>query len=248
MTAVLDGWVDGTFGHDGLVRATYRKGSGPAVIVIHEIPGITPAVIRFAEDVVGGGFTVVMPLLVGEAGRDMSAPYIARSIAKVCVAKEFTTWARNQTSPIVGWLTALARQLQAECGGPGVGAVGMCFSGGFALAMLVDDATVAPVCSQPSLPFAVGTDRRSDLNLSPEDLARVRERVHGGCEVLALQFEGDRAVGDRLGAMRRALGPNVLTVELAPPAGVKRPHSVLTEHRDEPSVDRVLAFLRAKLR
>ena len=65
------------------------------------------------------------------------------------------------------------KQAHAECGGPGVGVVGMCFTGNFALAMAVDDVVLAPVLSQPSLPFAIGRARRGDVGVSDGDLATV---------------------------------------------------------------------------
>ena len=121
----LDGWVKGSFTAATLTRDTYRKGNGPVVIVVHEIPGITPAVERFANDVVDAGFTVVMPNLVGTAGQTVSGKYIASSMLKVCISKEFTNMALQKTSPIISWLRALARSLHTEVGGKGVGAVGM---------------------------------------------------------------------------------------------------------------------------
>jgi dienelactone hydrolase len=135
----LAGWERSSFSSANITHVTYRKGSGPGVVVVHEIPGITPAVLRFAEEVVQAGFTVVMPLLVGEAGREVSGQYIASSMSKICVSREFTTLAVQQTSPVISWLRALARQLHEEVGGPGVGAIGMCFSGGFALGMMLDE-------------------------------------------------------------------------------------------------------------
>ncbi len=247
MTAVLDGWTAGEFSAGGLTRATLRKGTGPAVVVIHEIPGITPKVAAFAEDVVGAGFTVVMPSLVGRPGREISVGYGIKSVVQVCVAKEFTTWAMNRTSSITTWLRVLARELHAECGGPGVGAIGMCFSGGFALGMMLDETMVAPVLSQPSLPFAtpIGRRRGANLNLSPADLVSVRARAAAGCEVLGLRFAGDRLVGDRFDTLRRELGDAFIAVEL--PSAKKTDHSVVTEQRDEPTVQRVLEFFRAKL-
>ncbi|MFM8389000.1 MAG: dienelactone hydrolase family protein, partial [Actinomycetota bacterium] len=151
----LDGWQRGEFTAAGFTHTTYRKGTGPGVVVVHEIPGITPGVLRFAEEVVAAGFTVVMPLLVGEVGRDVSQGYLASSMSKICVSREFTTMAMKKTSPVIAYLRALARQLHEDVGGPGVGAIGMCFSGGFALGMMLDDLMVAPVLSQPSLPFAM---------------------------------------------------------------------------------------------
>ena len=244
-TDVLAGWEKGSFAAAGLTRDTYRRGSGPAVLVVHEIPGITPSVVAFAKDVVDAGFTVVMPDLVGTPGKPPSGPYLASSMLKVCISREFTNMAMNRTSPVISYLRALARSVHAEVGGPGVGAVGMCFSGGFALGMMVDDIMIAPVLSQPSMPFVVGKARGKDLNLSPDDAIAVRRRAEEGCQVLGLRYTGDKLVGDRFASLRDLLGDAFIAVEL--PSRNKNDHSVLTEQRDEPSVQRVLDFLREKL-
>lgn len=241
----LEGWEKGSFTAATLTRDTYRKGAGPVVIVVHEIPGITPAVERFADDVVNAGFTVVMPDLVGTAGQEVSGKYIASSMLKVCISKEFTNMALNKTSPIIAWLRALARSLHAEVGGKGVGAVGMCFSGGFALGMMVDDIMVAPVLSQPSLPFSVGKARAADLNLSPDDAVVVAQRAANGCQVLGLRFDQDKLVGHRFDSLRELLGDAFIAIEL--PSQSPKDHSVLTEQRDEASVQRVLDFFAEKL-
>jgi dienelactone hydrolase len=242
----LEGWSKGSFTAATLTRDTYRKGVGPVVVVVHEIPGITPAVERFANDVVAAGFTVVMPDLVGTPGREVSGRYIASSMLKVCISREFTNMALQKTSPIISWLRALARSLHQEVGGKGVGAVGMCFSGGFALGMMVDDIMVAPVLSQPSLPFAVGKARAADLNLSPDDSVVIAERAAQGCEVLGLRFDKDKLVGDRFSALRTLLGDAFIAVEI--PSQSPKDHSVLTEQRDEESVQRVLQFFSDKLK
>lgn len=242
----LDTWTSSRFTAATITREVFRKGTGPVVIVVHEIPGITPAVERFANEVVEAGFTVVMPNLVGTPGKAVSGPYLASSMLKVCISREFTTMALGRTSPIISWLRALARSLHREVGGPGVGAVGMCFSGGFALAMMVDDIMVAPVLSQPSLPFAIGKKRGADLNLSADDAAVIAQRATQGCQVLGLRYDGDKLVGDRFGSLRELLGEAFIAVEL--PSGSKSDHSVLTEHRDDASVRRVVDFLVEKLR
>ena len=243
--AVLEGWVKGSFTSASLTRDTYRKGTGPVVIVVHEIPGITPAVERFANDVVNAGFTVVMPDLVGTPGRKVEGKYLASSMLKVCISKEFTTLALQKTSPVISWLRALARALHNEIGGKGVGAVGMCFSGGFALGMMVDDIMVAPVLSQPSMPFALGKARAADLNLSPDDELIVKQRAEAGCQVLGLRFTGDKLVGTRFESLRKLLGDAFVAVEFA--SSTKADHSVLTEQIQEDGVVRVLDFLRQKL-
>ena len=241
----LEGWQRGEFSAAGFTHTTYRKGTGPGVVVVHEIPGITRGVLRFAEEVVAAGFTVVMPLLVGEVGRDVSQGYLMGSMSKICVSREFTTMAMKKTSPVIAYLRALARQLHEDVGGPGVGAIGMCFSGGFALGMMLDDLMIAPVLSQPSLPFAMGRGRSADLNLSPDDAVVIANRAAAGCQVLGLRYTGDKLVGDRFTSLRTLLGDAFLAVEF--PSTKKSDHSVLTEQRQEEGVARVLGFLREKL-
>jgi dienelactone hydrolase len=259
--APLDGFEETAFTHDGVTRPVYRGGSGPGVVVVHEIPGITPPVADFGRRLIEAGFTVAMPSLVGEVGRPMSGGYVISSFTKVCISKEFSTWALNQTSPIITWLRALARDLHAQAGGPGVGAVGMCFSGGFALGMALDAELLAPVLSQPSLPFPVGKARASALGLSDADLARVKDRVaNENLCVLGLRFSKDRAVPDaRWARYRTELGDNFIGVEIdssaGNPHGIKKSaHSVLTEelvdqpgHPTKDALDRVLAFFRERL-
>jgi hypothetical protein len=238
-----DHWARGSHTHDGVTHATYRKGTGPGVIVIHEIPGITPEVVAFAEEVVAAGFTVVMPSLFGTDGAPMTARTVAASIGRVCVSREFTKLRTGETTPVAGWLRSLARELHGEVGGPGVGAVGMCFTGGFALAMAVDPSVTAPVLCQPSAPFAVGSRRAADVNLSPGDLDVVRGRCAAGQQVLGLRFRSDRAVGTRFDTLTRELGDAFIRVELE-----GRGHSTVTAHRQQVAVDTVLSFLADQLR
>ena len=243
--ADMSRWDRSSFTAAGITHDTYRRGSGPGVIVVHEIPGITPAVLRFADELVDAGFTVVLPDVVGTPGKPPSGPYLATSMAKVCISREFVTMATGRTSPIIAWLRALGRHLHGEIGGRGIGALGMCFSGGFALGMMVDDHVIAPVLSQPSLPFSIGAERAADLNLSPDDREVVVRRARAGCEVLGLRYSGDRLVGTRFDTLRELLGDAFIAVEL--PSTSKSDHSVLTEHRHEPSVRRVLDFFAEKL-
>jgi hypothetical protein len=52
----------------------------------------------------------------------------------VAVAKEFAAFALNKERPVTRYLRALARDLNAKTPGKGVGVIGQCFTGGFALA------------------------------------------------------------------------------------------------------------------
>src|SRR5215218_3870195 len=259
--AQLDGFAESTFTHDGTSRPVFRAGNGPAVIVIHEVPGLHPEAIAFGRRVVDAGFTVYMPSLFGTPGKPFGWGYTLRSISHACVAREFVTMAVGRTHPITGWLRKLAADAHAECGGPGVGAVGMCFTGGFALGMMVDDTMLAPVLSQPSLPFPVSASRRRSVGISDADLARVKERAAQGACLLGLRFTDDKAVPPaRFETLRRELGDAFIAVEIdsskGNPHGISRmAHSVLTEHLvDEPghptreALDRVLAFFVERLR
>jgi dienelactone hydrolase len=238
----IESWTQGEFTSNGVSHPTYRKGTGPGVIVISEIPGLTEDVIAFSDDVVAQGLTVVMPHLFGKVPSPDSPMAAMSSLRQACVNREFNKMRLHETSPIADWLRALARKLHAELGGPGVGALGMCFTGGFALAMMVDESVAAPVVAQPSLPFPVGRARGADLNLSPADLSRVKERAAAGCELLGLRYTGDMAVGTRFDTLTRELGDAFIRVEFP-----GRKHSTLTAHRQQEGVDRVLAFFREKL-
>ncbi len=239
---LLDSWTLGSHAADGITHPTYRKGEGPGVIVIHEVPGMTPAVIRFADEVVAQGHTVVMPHLFGTPGAKAGPRSMAKATAQICVSREFLRLAKGTTTPVALWLRSLAKELHAELGGPGVGAVGMCFTGGYALAMLADAPIAAPVLAQPSAPFAITPGRGRDLGLSPADLDAVKAKVDAGCQVLGLRFQKDLAVGSRFETLRHELGENFIAVEFP---GMK--HATLTLHRQQEGVDRVLAFFKEKL-
>jgi dienelactone hydrolase len=260
MPVPLTGFVVASFTHGGKTKPVYRAGTGPAVIVIHEMPGITPPVAAFGLRVAEAGFTAVLPSLFGTPGRPFSAAYALRQVVRGCVSREFTTLATGKTSPITAWLRALAADAHAGCGGPGVGVVGMCFTGGFALGMMVDDVVVAPALSQPSLPFPLGTNRKRSIGISAADLVRVRERCEAGTCVMGMRFTGDWLVpAERFETLRRELGDRFIAVEIdsspGNPHGNRRSaHSVLTVHlRDEPghptreALDGLMAFFRERL-
>jgi dienelactone hydrolase len=242
----------------GASRDVYVGGDGPAVIVMHEIPGLHPGVLAFARRLHALGLSTYVPSLLGEPGRPMTPAYAARSIARACVAREFTTLATGATSPIVDWLRALAALAHRERGGPGVGALGMCLTGGFALAMLVEPAVIAPVLSQPSLPFAITPAQRRDLGL--DEAARAAARARTDVCVLGLRFTGDRLVPpERFAALRELLDDRFLAVEIdSSPGNPHRigrlAHAVLTHdlvdrpgHPTRAALDRVLAFFRERL-
>ena len=248
---------------DGVTKVVYTSGGGPAVIVMTEMPGISPHVARFSRWVRDAGFTVYMPSLFG---RDGALPRVEEGTAilqRACVSAEFRAFAANASSPVTVWLRALARLAHEECGGPGVGAIGMCFTGNFALTMMLEPAMLAPVLSQPSLPL----DDPAGLEIAPEELTSVRQRLEReDLTVMAYRFEGDRhCSAQRFAAYKEALGERFIARVLPDSAAnpdtppffeqvVASPHSVVTAHlideAGQPTIaarDEILSFFTQRL-
>lgn len=248
---------------DGVEKNVWIAGAGPAVIVMTEMPGISPHVARFARWVRDAGFTVYMPSLFGRDGAVPTAEEGGQVLQRACVSAEFRAFAGNGSSPVTQWLRGLARLAHAQCGGPGVGAIGMCFTGNFALSMMLEPAMLAPVLAQPSLPL----DKPEALESSPEELAQVRARLErDDLTVLAYRFEGDQICrAARFAAYAEALGERFVPSTLPDSSAnqdvspffskhVPYPHSVVTQHlidaSGEPTRgarDDILDFFRTRL-
>jgi len=248
---------------EGTTRTVYHAGSGPAVIVMAEMPGISPHVARFARWVRDAGFSVFMPSLFGRDGAYPDAEAGLAVLKRACVSAEFRALAANESSPVTQWLRALARLAHGECGGRGVGAIGMCFTGNFALSMMLESSVRAPVLCQPSLPLG----DPGALQIAPAELSTVRQRLErDDLTVRAYRFEGDHyCTAQRFAAYAAALGPRFEPRVLpssaanskAPPFFEKIigcPHSVVTAHlvdaAGEPTLrarDEILAFFSNRL-
>jgi dienelactone hydrolase len=166
----IDQFQQFTHSTEKITHPVFYAGEGPAIIIIHELPGMVKECIHFAERLIGEGFSVYMPLLFGQPGK-MS---MAGNLARLCVSWEFNLFAKRKTSPVVDWLRSLCRHIHSEKGGKGVGAIGMCLTGGFAIPMMVEPSLMAPVLSQPSLPLAMG---KATLGTSDQDLKTAKERA-----------------------------------------------------------------------
>jgi dienelactone hydrolase len=256
----LDGFTRTSFTHDLQTRPVYRRGEGPAVVVIHEIPGIIPEVARFATRVADAGFAVYMPHLFGTPGRPFSMPYAVGVLMGCCVSREFRVLAANESSPITNWLRALARLANEETGKRGVGVIGMCLTGNFALTLALDEAVLAPVLSQPSLPFPVSKARKAGLHLSEEGLVSLKKRAAAGLKVLGLRFTNDVSCpGERFQRLRDEIGPAFEAIEIDSSEGnahgiPRSAHSVVTKdlvdregHPTREALDRVIGFFRERL-
>lgn len=248
---------------EGVVKVVHVTGAGPAVVVMTEMPGISPHVARFSRWVREAGFTVYMPSLFGRDGAVPGAEEGADVFRRACISAEFRAFAGNESSPVTRWLRALARLAHRECGGPGVGAIGMCFTGNFALSMMLESSMLAPVLSQPALPL----DDPAGVEIARRDLETIRERLEReDLTVLAYRFEGDRfctagrfatyagALGDRF--VGRVLPDHSANTDVAPffARHVVCPHSVVTAHlideAGQPTLaarDEILAFFARRL-
>jgi dienelactone hydrolase len=257
----LTGWVKAPFTGAGITYDCFEKGSGPGVVLIPEVPGITPQVLGLAEHLVQEGFTVVVPSPFGEPGHPMTGGYTLRTVLRLCVSAEFRAFAINVHRPITDFFRAVAADLAARTPGPGVGVIGMCFTGGFALAAAVDDSVLASVISQPGVPFPVSRARRLDATVSPEEFDRIAERADDGAVcALGLRFSEDgTAPRERFDTIKRRLGDAFEIIELDSSSGnpdgfSSRAHSVLTgEVRENPANAafdarrRTVEFLRERI-
>jgi dienelactone hydrolase len=248
---------------DGVAKVVHVSGCGPAVIVMAEMPGISPHVARFSRWVRDAGFTVYMPSLFGRDGAVPGVEEGTEVLRRACVSAEFRAFAANESSPVTVWLRSLARLAHGECGGPGVGAIGMCFTGNFALTMMLEPSMLAPVLSQPSLPLS----DPGGLEIAPAELTAIRERLEReDLTVMAYRFAGDSfCKAQRFAAYADALGGRFVAHVLPDSAAnndtppffeqvVASPHSVVTAHlideAGQPTIaarDEILSFFTQRL-
>lgn len=203
-----------------LVHDVYTKGDGPVLVLIQELPGIGPETLELADRFVGRGFRVVMPHLFGPLGKLSVVPNLVRVM---CMRREWAVLASHRSSPVSTWLRALCRHLKEQHEVPGVGVLGMCLTGNFGLSLLVDDAVLAGVASQPSMPM----HRQDALHMSAEDVVTIRRRLDDLPPAMAFRFEKDvfcRAA--KFEALASAFNGDRERVRLATLPG--RGHSVLT--------------------
>ncbi len=244
--------------HLGETKTVYVAGEGPAVLVCTEIPGITPSVMAFGRRLVDAGYAVALPDLFGTAGAEPTKGRLAKQAIRACISSEFETFRTGRTSSATNWLRAFGRELHAEHGGPGIGVIGMCLTGGFALGMMADEHVLAPVLSQPSMPFALSAAHRADIGLSPDDTAAA---VASGCPVLGMRFTGDKlSPPERFETLRRTFGENFVGIEIDSSEGnghgiAADAHSVVTEafvdepgHPTREAHDTMLEFFATRLR
>jgi dienelactone hydrolase len=182
-------WFSADVGGVAVGHWVYRGGrAGPAVIVVHEANGLTRRTVGVARRIQAGGMTPILPLLAGEVMA--GAVGRLRAFAQVCVKREFGALANGEATPTAAWLRSLAQHESTESGGLGVGVIGMCLSGGYALAMAIDPSVKAVVSSQPAFPVALGS-RRRQFGVNPGDLAALQANTDDGRCVRTLRYQRD---------------------------------------------------------
>ena len=223
---MLDGYDQYSFtapvrsGHQVSHDVYVRGSQGPTVVIIQELPGIGPETLALANRFSAENYRVVLPHLFGPLGRTSIAGNLLRVF---CMRREFSVFAKNQSSPIVDWLRALCGDLKATRGATAVGAIGMCLTGNFAISLMADDNVTAGVASQPSMPFG----DQDSLHMSPDEIVAARHRLGQQGPMLAMRFAGDRlCTANKFKAIDETFNQDTERVRMIELPG--KAHSVLT--------------------
>lgn len=257
----LPGFKTFDFVHNGHKHTVYKKGGeghGPGVLLVQELPGITPETVTLAERLHADGFTVYMPVLFGEVNVPAEP---MKNLGRICISLEFRVLANRRKSPVTDWLRALCRRMQEETGGP-VGAIGMCLTGGFVLALMVDKSVAAPVMSQPShIGGLFSAAANESLGMPGDVIDQAVERSRkDNVPVLGVRFEKDiMCTRERFDKLSELFGENFRRIEIDGSLYGKHrirtiAHSVLTlDYVDRPghptrdAYDQVVGFLHERL-
>ena len=254
---MINGFAASTFLHDGIQHTLYTRGTGPGIVLIHELPGLTKSCIALANRLVDARFRAYMPLLFGRPGQKA----MKRNLAHVCISREFRVLAMHKTSPVVAWLRAVCHKAHQECGGPGVGAIGMCLTGNFTISLMADPVMLAPISCQPSLPFPITKTRKAALAISPDDLDAAKQRAAEGQELMCFRFTHDATSPEaRFQTLAETFGPAFKGTQIDSSANNvhnirPKAHAVLTSdfvdktgHPTRAALDAVLAFFETQLK
>jgi dienelactone hydrolase len=188
----MPGYEAFQFSEGGNEKTVFTRGSGPGILLMHELPGMVEECVRLGDYLASRGYAVFLPLLFGKPNVRESRLRTAAHIGEICVRREILLLAADSDSPITTWLRALAREVRRRCPeGRGIGAIGMCLTGGFVVNLMLEDAVLAPVACQPSLPFTKLGAPREAVGVSPDTL---RAAVARSKEVplLCYRFSGDK--------------------------------------------------------
>jgi dienelactone hydrolase len=169
---------------DTIAHDIYRRGAGAPVVLLQELPGIGQETLFLADEFVNAGFEVVMPHLFGPLGKTSAAGNLARVM---CLRKEFHLMSSDRSSPIADWIRLLCRRIKDDVGADGVGVIGMCLTGNFAIKLIGDESVLAAVASQPAMPFF----KQGELHMSSADIRQSRQALDSKGPMRVLRFEND---------------------------------------------------------
>ncbi len=248
---MIEGYEQRTFSSDAMGGEPaefdiYEKGEGPVIVILQELPGIESETIKFADKIAAAGFRVVMPHLFGPLGKFAILQNVARLF---CIRREINIFARKQTSPIVEWLKALCRDARQRYQVEGVGVIGMCLTGNFAISLMADDSVLASVASQPSLPMF----SQKSLHMSDGDVSQISGRLDEHGPMLSYRFEGDKlCTAEKFGAIDAAFNQDKERIKLTTVPGNK--HAMLTAHfiheegsPTQKALDEIITYFSGKL-
>lgn len=228
------------FAAQGQQHAVYSRGAGPSVIVLHELPGLAPRCVDFAERLVAAGFRVHLPLLFGQPLEFRPLHWMRQ----LCVSEEFARLKGGVRAPITDWLRALAHDIAEREGGARIGVVGMCLTAGFVIPMILEPGVGAAVMAQPSVPFSAlyrisglggSGDWTREINCDDTDLDAAAEAAHrDGKAVLMMRHRADRLCpGARIERLAARFGAAAEVCEVEGVSAWRRivdpPHALLTE-------------------
>ncbi|MBO9400126.1 dienelactone hydrolase family protein [Shimia sp. R9_3] len=230
----MPNWTDPpafTFSHrlDNGHTAThdvYRRGEGPPILILQELPGIGVETYDLADRLIAAGFSVYLPHLFGRLGRANKLTTATNFLRLYCVRREFQIFWNGKQSPIAAWMRALCADISAREDGARLGVIGMCLTGSFVIPLMAEDAVQAAVASQPALPIK----STPPLHMSQEDIDAAKEKMMEKGPALAMRYKSDDlSKPAHICALKTAFGEHLDIKEYDNPDGVTgRQHSLLT--------------------
>jgi len=170
----------------GCTKTVFAGGQGRAVLLMHDVAGLTPGCIALAERFARGGLRVYMPLLFGWPGQSSRV----LGFGQAALSRNFNLFADEGTSALTDWLRPLCREISARDHGHRIGVVGMGITGSLAFSLLMESCVAAAVASHPSTPFPLADRSRTYLGIPEEHLVNLRTR--SDVRMLGWRFSEDR--------------------------------------------------------
>ena len=251
---ILENYSNFTFKHLNTQHVVYKTGKGPGILLMHELPGMTKECIKLGSLLAKEGFTIYIPLMFGKPGRASKI-----SLIKLCINREFNLFSKNQSSPIVIWMKALGLVIHNECGGPGIGAIGMCLSGNFTLSLMADKHMLVSVTCQPALPMGYTNTSKKSLGVSKEEIHCAKNNSFNN-QLLGLRFSNDKfSPKERFNTLKKEFGEKFDSIEIDSSPKNKHDipqnaHSVLTGdfvntsgHPTQLALKEVIQFFKKRL-